>query len=153
MSTRSAIARVNGDGFKGVYHHWDGYPSGLGKILWDNAKKVGIKQFLAHAIDSHPAGWSIFPEVCYCHNGPNKISPPDQPITDKEDEGMEWAYVFDESAGTMAVLERVRSNGGHAVGLFGTLGRTEAGEREDAWRIRGVYPLDGPEPEPWENFE
>src|SRR5438105_1543718 len=34
MSTRSIIARATGEGtFKGVYHHWDGYPTGLGKYL------------------------------------------------------------------------------------------------------------------------
>ena|SRR5438034_893083 len=34
ISTRSIIARAAGEGtFKGVYHHWDGYPTGLGKYL------------------------------------------------------------------------------------------------------------------------
>lgn len=30
MSTRSAIARPAGDGWEGRYHHFDGYPSGVG---------------------------------------------------------------------------------------------------------------------------
>jgi hypothetical protein len=34
MSTRAVIARPRGDGFAGRYHHWDGYPSGLGATLF-----------------------------------------------------------------------------------------------------------------------
>ena len=34
MSTRSLIARKTEDGFEGTYHHWDGYPTGLGYTLW-----------------------------------------------------------------------------------------------------------------------
>ena len=37
MSTRSCIARIKGDGFAGVYHHWDGYPAGLGAELYQLA--------------------------------------------------------------------------------------------------------------------
>lgn len=74
MSTRSAIARCNKTfaktgGFKGVYHHWDGYPSGLGKELFDAYKgttgtaeldkfKGDLEGLLAYLIDEHPAGWS-----------------------------------------------------------------------------------------------
>ena len=62
MSTRSAIARVHGDGFLGVYHHWDGYPTGLGKTLWDNTHKMPLKELLNLLIDQHPAGWSTIIE-------------------------------------------------------------------------------------------
>ena len=35
MSTRGCIARVTPKGgFSGRYHHYDGYPTGLGKALW-----------------------------------------------------------------------------------------------------------------------
>ena len=37
MSTREVIARQKGDVFEGRYHHWDSYPSGLGKALWELA--------------------------------------------------------------------------------------------------------------------
>ena len=45
MSTQAAIARRHGDGFLGVYHHWDGYPNALGKTLWDgfiSARKAAV---------------------------------------------------------------------------------------------------------------
>ncbi len=173
MSTRSCIARIKGDGFEGVYHHWDGYPTALGKTLWDLAharpdNDVGeaTKQMLRLLIDRHPAGWSSIngdvdwsqepgfreggfdngrgPE-CYCHGGRHEEA---QAITQDDDMGMEWAYVFDENAPTMTVLERVRSDGKSAIGFFGTLGTDpETGERNDAWSIRGVFYLNGPEPD------
>lgn len=33
MSTRSAIIVKHGDGYRGIYCHFDGYPDGVGKIL------------------------------------------------------------------------------------------------------------------------
>ncbi|MDO8490840.1 MAG: hypothetical protein Q7T04_02350 [Dehalococcoidia bacterium] len=34
MSTRAVIARPVGDGWEGVYHHSDGYPTGLGSYIF-----------------------------------------------------------------------------------------------------------------------
>lgn len=62
MSTRSIIARATGEAtFQGVYHHWDGYPTGLGKYLTEIL--VGpfagdLPRMLRTLIDEHPAGWS-----------------------------------------------------------------------------------------------
>lgn len=178
MSTRSAIARVNGDGFVGVYHHWDGNPTGLGKTLWDLALENDLAVLLETLIDLHPAGWStingadwskepgfieaasvqgVKPPQCYCHGDRSDEA---NPVTQDYDMGMEWAYVFDEDAATMAVLERVRVSGvgddvpaeTHAMGAFGTLGtHPDTKERDDAWRVRGTFPLNGPEPD-WEGF-
>lgn len=61
MSTRSVIARRNGNGFTGVYHHWDGYPSGLGATLFQLRNghfKGDTQKMLSFLIDQHPAGWS-----------------------------------------------------------------------------------------------
>jgi len=69
MSTRAIIARSLPDGeWEGAYHHWDGYPSGLGKTLWDmlhgGSGEAGalvfdsVEQLLSYVIDEHPAGWS-----------------------------------------------------------------------------------------------
>jgi hypothetical protein len=61
MSTRSVIARKTKSGFKGVYHHWDGYPSGLGATLFEVRNKVfggDTARMLRYLIDQHPAGWS-----------------------------------------------------------------------------------------------
>ena len=61
MSTRGVIARQKGDSFEGRYHHWDSYPTGLGKTLWElahNQFKGDIEGMLRILIDEHPAGWS-----------------------------------------------------------------------------------------------
>ena len=61
MSTRSIIARQVGDGWEGRYHHSDGYPSGVGKALYDAYNghfKQDISKMLSYLIDEHPAGWS-----------------------------------------------------------------------------------------------
>lgn len=61
MSTRSIIARAVGDGFRGRYHHWDGYPTGLGKALWGLHRghfEGDLARMLRALIDDHPAGWS-----------------------------------------------------------------------------------------------
>lgn len=61
MSTRGVIARPNGDSWTGRYHHWDSYPSGLGKTLFNayhghfNRDVEYMQHFL---LDEHPAGWS-----------------------------------------------------------------------------------------------
>lgn len=64
MGTRAIIGRVNDDGtdgWKGRYHHWDGYPTGLGRRLWElwlihfKGDTAAMMKFL---IDDHPAGWS-----------------------------------------------------------------------------------------------
>ena len=177
MSTRSAIARIQGDGWKGVYHHWDGYPTSLGETLFKRAQQIPVTDMLRFLIDEHPAGWSTInscdweaapgfkeegftsegPE-CYCHGGRSEET---ASVTHEDDMGMEWAYVFDEQAKTMAVLERVYPAGdgakipadSHATGFFGTLGvDPDTQERDDAWVIRTVVPLDGPEPN-WEQIE
>lgn len=61
MATRGAIVRRHGDGFAGVYHHWDSYPEGLGKTLWDLYRghfQRDIDAMLRFLIEEHPAGWS-----------------------------------------------------------------------------------------------
>ena len=61
MSTRSVIARKTETGFIGSYHHWDGYPSGLGSTLFElrNIWYSGdTERMLRYLIDEHPAGWS-----------------------------------------------------------------------------------------------
>jgi hypothetical protein len=63
MSTRAVIARTTDAGrtFRGVYHHWDGYPSGLGATLWRLYRghfSGRADDMLQVLIDDHPAGWS-----------------------------------------------------------------------------------------------
>ena len=61
MATRGCIARMTPEGFRGVYHHWDSYPDGLGSQLLHllavrfRGDVGGMLRFL---IDDHPSGWS-----------------------------------------------------------------------------------------------
>ena len=61
MSTRSCIARAEGDGWSGRYVHSDGYPTWRGAELWKLWHTVfdgDIEAMLHCLIDEHPAGWS-----------------------------------------------------------------------------------------------
>ena len=64
MSTRAAIARwtniANGE-WAGRYHHWDGYPCGLGATLYHLVRRrvIGdLEMTIQMLVDEHPAGWS-----------------------------------------------------------------------------------------------
>jgi hypothetical protein len=61
MSTRSVIAKPVGDGWEGRYHHWDGYPAGVGAELfhlYHNVFGHSVERMRKVLIDQHPAGWS-----------------------------------------------------------------------------------------------
>lgn len=63
MSTRSCIGRAKPSDRNPLvrYHHWDGYPSGLGATLYDlyrNQFHRDLDAMLKVLIDDHPAGWS-----------------------------------------------------------------------------------------------
>jgi hypothetical protein len=186
MSTRGCIARSTGEGtFKGVYHHWDGYPAALGATLWElyhGHFKQDLDAMLAFLIEEHPAGWSTINDadfklpagyqeakyrkkrngdddyskpvphgpICYCHGGRHEEA---SPITEEDDCGMEWAYVFDVGKKLMHVLERVYADnavstagknlaGEHMVGMFGC-----GAPGHQRWAEAASVELDGREPE------
>ena len=61
MGTRACIARKTPQGFQGRYHHWDGYPTGLGKALftlYEGHFRRDLEAMLKTLVDDHPAGWS-----------------------------------------------------------------------------------------------
>lgn len=58
MGTRGVIARAKGDGWEGRYHHWDSYPTGLGKRLQEVYQQIGLERMKKLLIDEHPVGWS-----------------------------------------------------------------------------------------------
>jgi len=185
MSTRSCIARSTGVGtFQGVYHHWDGYPAGLGATLFRIYRrhfKKDLVAMLAFLIEQHPAGWSTINNadfklpagyqeakyrkkrngdndyskpiphgpICYCHGGRYEGG---SPVTQADDCGMEWAYVFDVEKKLMHVLERVYAanavsttgknlDGKHMVGMFGC-----GAPGHQRWQEIAAVELNGPEP-------
>lgn len=60
MGTRGCIAKPEGDGWAGRYHHWDSYPEGLGRTLQRvHAELDGnLDEMIALLIDGEPVGWS-----------------------------------------------------------------------------------------------
>jgi len=141
---------------------------------------------LTFLIEEHPAGWSTINNadftlpagyqeakyrkksngdndyskpiphgpICYCHGerheGPSSI-------TEEDDCGMEWAYVFDIEKKLMHVLERVYTEnavstagknlgGKHMVGMVGY-----GAPGHQRWQDIATVDLDGPEPA-WESL-
>ena len=45
MGTRGCVAIARGDGWQGVYNHWDSYPNGLGKDLWAHLQGKDLEEF------------------------------------------------------------------------------------------------------------
>lgn len=169
MGTRSVIARVKGDGFEGVYQHWDGYPSHTGRELYAMARRYihecgqedGLRRMMAHLIDDHPTGWSTaFPGThtdfktgeethhdgeCYCHTRGEGVHR-DRFITDTGDAcGAEWAYAINERTAKMFVFERLAGRG-HMSSFAGME------SPESRWTLRGTVDLCGPEPD-WKAME
>ena len=168
MSTRAAIARltcVSPVKWAGRYHHWDGYPSGLGATLWElyhGHFGRDLDAMLQVLLDNHPAGWSSLHSSdftghsadstnCYCHSDhPEK----EWLVTDKNasGSGCEWAYAFTSvkttdgnGHNTMLVLSSYTPQG-KMIGYFG-MGNSEA-----VWPVVAVVDLNGQEPN-WEQIE
>ncbi|MGH2506549.1 MAG: hypothetical protein ACRDHZ_03900 [Ktedonobacteraceae bacterium] len=138
MSTRSVIGRVgtNEEEFSGVYHHWDGMPTSLGKALYEllGGHFAGdLRKMLRVLIDEHK-GWSTIVgknfrlkpgfsndsksenPACYCHGDRHEKNPP---YTHKDLKGgtdIEWLYIFDEARNHMHVRD-VRRDSEHIVEL------------------------------------
>jgi hypothetical protein len=118
MGTRAVIAKPDGDGWKGRYHHWDGYPSGLGAtLIAAKDKHFGgdLAKMTKHLIDDEKVGWSTinvvnpagppsWDELASRNVNPQSYTArgethPDEDgmwihSTDKEVSGAEWAYVL-----------------------------------------------------------
>lgn len=121
MSTRGVIAKTAGDGWVGVYNHFDSYPSGLGEALWhatrpfvatdDPPPAVGLQHFIEQYIDAHSGGWSSFPDRCYCHDM-DRSNEPDMIITSETVDALfyEYVYIIDPSHCDMIVLGTMSSD-------------------------------------------
>ncbi|CCF85388.1 hypothetical protein [Nitrolancea hollandica] len=170
MGTRGAIARAQGDGWSGRYHHWDSYPTGLGRSLWNHLHGHfggDVEKMTAFFIDQHPAGWSTVVEAdlniepgfieyprrhsdhpgqaeCYCHGDRSEEA---QDLTSENGDPcfIEWVYVI--SPTHLTVLAGVA-----AATDDPTARRGEYGTVPYRHALVGVYPLDGEAPN-WEEVE
>jgi len=57
LSTRSIVYARTESGIKGVYVHWDGYPSGRLPILHELIQRDGVVK-VVYTIMAKPSGWS-----------------------------------------------------------------------------------------------
>jgi hypothetical protein len=164
MGTRAVIAAPEGDGWKGVYHHWDGYPSGLGVTLHE-----GFSQFLGMSrceatpeqlreaavamrqklILDQPGGWSTINDCDLTKPGhsirsedkggdaPKCYDPGDDaapPITNTSDD-YGAEYAYVIHDDGLACYSRYHTDGTKAVGWFG-LPAAEEGD----WKPIGKVP-------------
>lgn len=123
MSTRGTIAFGTDEWeWEGRYHHWDSYPSGLGRTLWHlyhghfDRNLDAMKRVL---FDEHPAGWSSIVDAdftltpgytdrydapqprCYCHGErrePEWTLRAGEPFE-------EWAYILTNDARLLVLAD------------------------------------------------
>ncbi len=150
MSTRGVIAVAENDNpltFSGRYHHWDSYPLGLGKTLWDLYQTTYYGNFDAlkkDLIEDHPLGWSSINDnnmTCYCHS---RKEVGEQIVThlNAAKIGCEYAYILGEHE--MIILSSY-SGDTKMIGMFG------AGDKTAVWKLIGMVPWKEPEPN-WTTF-
>jgi hypothetical protein len=115
--------------WRGRYHHFDSYPTGLGVALQYCLRHFNgdIEKMLEYLIDQHPAGWSTIvgadftlpagfrtfmdwqdlarphQPLCYCHGERNE---PEFTITNEDDTDTEFAYVYDLAASKLRILTK-----------------------------------------------
>lgn len=172
MATRALIARGNLNGWEARYHHWDGYPSGLGATLYklfNGYFEKDAKAMLKVLIDDHPAGWSTinaadwnlepgfleydsrkdleepYRPQCYCHGDRKEEGGPTIKDTDGDFWGAEYCYVINEETNIMRILGRKYDDGSPAVQFFGV----DASVVADGvhWKTLAFVNLDGEEPQ------
>ena len=167
MSTRGAIGRLLPDGsWQARYHHFDSYPSGLGRALYLAYRGFfnrSVERMLEYLVDEHPAGWSTIVDAdfartpgyrnydeiddnaphCYCHGDRHEEA---WEVTQENaaGSGVEYAYLFD---GTSRMRILSSYSGAHKmIGMFGQ------GDPDSTWVEIAAVDLDGPEPN-WQELD
>ena len=183
MSTRGAIARLTGvtpPRFRGRYHHWDSYPTGLGHTLWTlyhGHFGRDLRALLHVLLDEHPAGWSTlngadfslrpgFTELA--NRGTEEedkargIAPECYCHGDRAEEawevtqanaagsGCEWAYAFAPGHDPQHDVMLILSS--YRPSGQKMIGFFGQGDPDSIWATVGVVALSGAEPD-WEQFE
>lgn len=152
MSTRAVIARQtdpdNPGRWEGRYHHWDGYPSGLGRALWHayhfhfHQNLSGMLTYLLDQTDAR-CGWSTIVD----RNLALEPVSPEEDMAGNLDElygfppvsyarrGTEPAWLIDQDAETWCEFAYVFNADDRTMTIYHL--RSTA---------RVCVPLDGPEP-------
>jgi hypothetical protein len=155
MSTRALIGKLTGmDGSRpmgeGVHHHWHGYPTWLGALLFKIFREKfqgDMKKMLEEIVYSHPGGWSRLAERdsdwdCYCHTRRKEMRGFGD-LRWASLTGCEWAYLFTVQEGKpmMVVARRFAEWDDRGEALL-----------REWWEAIYTVPLDGEEPD-WEAIE
>jgi len=153
MSTRAYISSTDSNGTTtGVYHHWDGYPSGLGRTIYrayqghfrrdlDRMREYLLSHTWSSIVNADFSktpgyvnrsdlvqGIGLRPQ-CYCHGDRSEPCSTINPA-DAIDSGCEWRYEL-RSDSHMAIYRAIR----------------------DVWYFVDDVRLNGPEPEPrWDRI-
>ena len=132
MGTRSIIAVNTDEGngtfpnFKGTYHHWDGYPEGVGVTLlelYKNGEMVSFKDGELVEWKSKDLNTMLDFLLMYewsTINGRYEGRTKDIDYTHETECGAEFAYVFDKQDHTLAIYDKQFDDGNHVVEMFGT---------------------------------
>jgi len=120
MSTRSCVAIPQGDGWKGRYVHWDGYPEHMVPTLLDLISRKGVDRVRDVLINWNP-GWSFIGQDENMTNnlGPDRAhfvsdyglaytrreQPMDSWITDQDSDALWIEYVYIIGPKSLTVLE------------------------------------------------
>lgn len=176
MGTRSVIAKPvpAGDtptgGFIGTYCHWDGYPSGVGRTLWEvHHGHFGgdVDAMVTYFVDDELVGWS---SICgadfslpkaWNEIGEDPCQECGRPLTGH---GTEHIYADPRTPkGPQSYTARgetdewrVKSNGDDGGAEWAYVLMPDAlvvyKRRGDRWVLIGTCPWDGDEPD-WESME
>jgi hypothetical protein len=106
VSTAGVVAVGTDKGWVGIYNHSDSYPTWLGRRIWEYLRTQGIQNYLA-TIANHPHGWSVWPEICYCHS--EKFAADLRPIMYRSSDFAdpccdEYVYVLDPATNLLHIL-------------------------------------------------
>jgi hypothetical protein len=152
MATRALIGRLTGWNGEcplgdGVYHHWDGYPAGLGAVLFKlfrDEYQGDMEKMLKEIVDSHPGGWSYLAERdCYCHTRKEEMARGFGDLQWASRVGCLWAYLFVVQDGKPMMV----------VAHYLTVWDDRSGKvLRGWWEAIATVPLDGQEPD-WEAIE
>lgn len=98
MGTRSIIAEPYGDGWRGRYCHWDGYPEHNGRELLALVQVHGVEKVRQVLIHDH-VSWSSIDSTSETFGTPHTDMDDDEPFWCEVDGVMiEWLYVLGDTS-------------------------------------------------------
>lgn len=177
MATRAAIARLltrEPLRWEGVYHHWDGYPTCLGRFIFESVRgqfQGDVAAFLEYAL-SHDGGWShIYPSAviesdpaapegyrygaeapqCYCHG---YFAQRDAVLPGSKAgwlEGCSCHQLGEDAPCDPLFIEWVYALDPEGR-VMAVLASTRGKDGHCQHALKAIVPLDGPEPD-WEAIE